>query len=175
LAGVGMMIGYGVEDVLAGLASAAMALLAIFAAKAMIIAAVLHDPARFMGAPPAMNETAMEAPYQDKGVSAPEDGGMAAGESPSTETADAAAGDESSGGQGAEGMAAAESPDEQATYEAENLPEIDSRVVTGVTAIIVVIGAVISMFWPPLNILFLLLACGTAYGVGSGGGWLDND
>jgi len=31
------------------------------------------------------------------------------------------------------------------------------------------------MFWPPLNILFPILACGTAYKVGSGGGWLDDD
>jgi hypothetical protein len=43
LAGVGMMLGYGVEDVLAGLAAAGMALLAIFATRVTIFAVVFAD------------------------------------------------------------------------------------------------------------------------------------
>ncbi len=167
LAGVGMMIGYGVEDVLAGLAAAGVALLAIFVAKVMIFAVFLSNPAHFMDLDDeevqAEIEAAMEeakaemeaamAKMPDQQMPGVE--GMAPGEQISEEEWNEAK------------MAAEEAFDEE--LPGEDLAEVEMP--TGLLIVTALVGGFISMFLPLWNILYLLLACATAYGVGSGGDW----
>jgi len=165
LAGVGMMIGYGVEDVLAGFAAAAVALAAIFVAKVMIFAAFLGNPAHFMDNVE-LDEVAMEQGF-DEGL-------------PSEATVEEeipgavvpAAEGVSQEGFTEEGLAAEETSEEAFPDDAE-VPEFEAP--AGLLVVAAVVAAVISMFWPLWNILFLALACATAYQVGSGGGWLGQD
>jgi hypothetical protein len=175
LAGLGMRIGYGVEDVLAGLAAAGVALVAIFVAKVMILAAFLGNPAHFME----------EATFDEEAAKAEMEAAM---EEAAAELEPAAADfDEEMAGQGAleEGGAAGEQmpkeglgEEEVAGEEAfdEGLPEdgeelVESGMPLGILVVAALIAGVLSMFFPLWNILYLVFACGTAYAVGSGGDW----
>jgi hypothetical protein len=168
LAGVGMMLGYGVEDVLAGLAAAAVAFVAIVVAKIMIFGAVLYGLER------EFNEMAnAEAGFEemvDEGDSEVQE----MGEEDEEEAADAEMGE---GEIAAEELADGEGHDQEAADEEmsdEGSGDEDGELVEIKLPLSFWIwGGLVAMFGSFFDILFVLLACGTAYQVGSGGGWLE--
>ncbi|NQT14766.1 MAG: hypothetical protein HQ582_18575 [Planctomycetes bacterium] len=165
LAGVGMMIGYGVEDVLAGLGAAAMALLAIFVAKVMIVFAVIGS-----GDLP-------EGDYSEDEVFSEIDEGYSEEGMPQGEEMHEREASEEGVPEGGE-----EAYDDELTADELAAPEEIADEVEVPTAVVVgatIIGSVILgfklTFWPWLNLLYLSLACATAHQVGSGGGWLGDE
>lgn len=173
LAGVGMMIGYGVEDVLAGLGAAAMAMLAIFAAKVMFAVAVLSNPAAFLDGMSKVDQAAFEEMYQGSEQEYPDEGAVEDG-APAEGAVD---GEEMAEGEMTEEQRAAQAEMEAALEEmaAEFEESFEGGMPLGSALIGGIIGGFISMFYPWMNLLFLTLAGATAYQVGSGGGWLGDD
>ena len=161
LAGGGMKTGYGVEDVLAGLAAAAVAIMAIFIAKVFVFAVLLsqfqEDFADAMVEDAEFQEM-MEEESADQGmadgVMSEDDGGSASEDSGNEQEVPSVKGEE-------------EFPDEF-SEDFEEPPEVSDTVVNAVTGLFIFLAAAISMVWPPLNILFLGLAAYVAYQVGSG-------
>jgi hypothetical protein len=149
MAGGGMAIAYGHEDMLSGLAAAAMAFLGIWAANAMILATVLADPGKFgvdLGADlddqvvneQVFDETADEEPFEEEMA---EDG-----------SADVA--DDTPAG----------------AFPQDEFPAGAANAVLG---IVVVVGSLVMCFGGIFPIIWLILALSTAYKVGSGGKWTD--
>jgi hypothetical protein len=170
MAGVGMRIGYGVEDVLAGLASAGVALVAVYVAHVMIVAAVLTNPAHFTDdasfdeATQAEMEAAMQeaiAEMEAAMAEMPGEGASEEGMAPGGEMAEQELTEEQ--------RAAIEAMEQALAEGAADMPAL--RMSAGFILITSVVGGFFSMFWPPWNILYLILACATAYVVGSGGDW----
>lgn len=171
LAGAGMSLGYDIEDLLSGLAAAAIAFFAIFVAKVLVIIAILsHDPLLQAEFPDPEFEAASEAEFQAEEPS--DANALSDDQTAGEEGAEGdVAGDDESGEGVAKQLAEKERPDEYAEpLEDSEIPDVAMGALISVAAII---AGFVWMFWPPLNILFLLLACATAYQVGSGGSWAD--
>jgi hypothetical protein len=169
LAGAGMSFGYGIEDLLSGLAAAAIAFFAIFVAKVLVFAAILNNPEKFFG--DEIDEAAVEEPF-DQGLQVKEmaDSTMPSEDQPASE--EGTEGEESTTADASKAAVEEIVNEDEFDEDFEAPGEIGAPMVA-IIGIDAIVGGFISMFWPPLNILFLLLACGTAYQVGSGGSWAE--
>ena len=178
LAGAGMAFGYGIEDILAGLAAAAVAFFAIFVAKVLVLVAILSNQAQLLQEEFA--DVEMEAAFEEKFQAAEAgDANMVSEDEMTMEDgadAESAGEDQVVADEGSkEGVQGGFSDEELSEefgdgFEDSEIPDVAVGAIIGIATII---GGFVWMFWPPFNILFLLLACATAYQVGSGGSWAD--
>lgn len=180
LAGVGMMIGYGHEDVLAGLGAAAMAFLAVYAAQVMMAAATIADPAHFFevytGQDPDELAEEFEEDLFDQGM--PQDDEVYDDEGPEEgfEEEGMPEDGEMAGEEGAtEGEEELTEEEVAARQELEDLAE-------GASFVGIIVGGIakgtvwtFAMFLSLFGLFSLGLALATAYQVGTGGSWLEGD
>lgn len=138
----------GHQDVLSGLAAAAMAFLGIWAANAMMLASVFANPEKFFDVE--VNEVAVEQPM-DNATDA------------EAEQAEEEIADEET----AEGEMAEEEMAEDIQFD-EDIP---AGARTAVLGIALVIGSFIMCFAGIFKIICLILALSSAYKIGSNGGF----
>jgi len=178
LAGTGMMIGYGHEDALPGIASAVIAFISIIIAKVLVVVVVVMSMAggmdEFAGDLPE-EEWAMEEPvdedafpddemidedYQEEGAA--EDGSVADQQTPDAATAEVTSDGESFD----EGTAADFGVGDQ--YGEAETEEPIGGWFTVVVAYLFMSG----LLW---DLLWMAMGCALAFKVGSGGQWWEDD
>ena len=168
-----MMIGYGHEDALPGIASAVIALVAIIVSKAVVFFSIIISLASGMGGDMAEmpdGEFAAESwddeAFVDDGEFAEE--GMPGEEMPG--------GGAMPGAEMAEGEMPEGAIDEAEEFAAEDFADEEFPDVDVDPGVGVALGAA-AFFWIMFNfwdILFIPIACGMAYKVGSGGQWWED-
>ena len=151
MAGGGMALAYGHEEMLGGLAAAFMAFLGIWAANAMMLGTVMLNPDKFVHMVPGP-DLATVALADDAGFA--DDPMFAQANVPNE--ADAAD---------------ADVPVDM--FPEEEMPEVEGFAGFAIMALIVIVASFIMCFAGFYKILWLVFALSTAYKLGSGGNWSD--
>ncbi len=150
MAGGGMAMAYGHEEMLGGLAAAAMAFLGIWAANAMMLGTVMLNPEQFVNA---AAEPDMAAVALADDAAFANDPAFAQALVP-------------------DGAADADA-DVPVEVFPEEMPAVEGFVGFAVMALIVIVASFIMCFAGFYKILWLVFALSTAYKLGSGGNWSD--
>ena len=170
LAGAGMMLGYGHEDALPGIAAAVIAFLGIIVAKVLIFASLFlplfTDPDRF--AEEMADEAAVEEEFDMADELAANEEEMAAEEAPGEAAVNEAALDD----EAAEEVNPAVAEEAPADEELDEEEAVDEGVPVAAMGVAFLIFFGLTMFGF-VDIIFVLLACATAYKMGSGMGGDD--